>query len=638
MLFNGEFYKRSGKMKKVISAFAVALGFMANAFSLDFALRLSPELAFPSEENLGTGGGVMANFDVDLFNIVTVGVEGGFDSVKQESLDENFSIFMGGISGGLYYYPLSRLYLSANGSYGIHSTSINAPSVTTSGKGTYYRIFGEAGFRFTQNFVLNATGGYKSFSLDGDSFISAPFVGLSAKLNFSTNKKSSSDNFFISFEQDSSMFPVYSSMYKTVPLGYATIRNMSSAEVSDVHVSFRAGKYTSSDKECEVISSINRYKAKEVPIYADFGPEILRFSEDGKINGELVIKYRFLGKHLTEVQNIVLDVKHRNSFSWNDPASLACFIDNGAPELLEVAKYIAGAEIINLKPGMNSPLQYAAAIMEGLRLAGIIYSEDTLTPYTKFRTGDENDSVQYPLQTLNLLSGDYDDLGILVCSCLECFGIGTGYIASDDDFLVLVDTGIAPDKKQNQFTGDDVISDENTTWLALSMKNFQKGFTQARIAAAKKISAMQSAQTEEDDGLFEIVDTHTAWETYPPVTFSGYSGSYKNPSKDAIVRAVNEATNYYINNEITVLIKKFRAAGDTKRLADSYVRAGMYNEALAEYQKLGTISSMNNMGMVYTAQKAYRSALGMYNKVLAKDPENKTALAGVKKIKALIGE
>ncbi len=64
----------------------------------------------------------------------------------------------------------------------------------------------------------------------------------------------------------------------------------------------------------------------------------------------------------------------------------------------------------------------------------------------------------------------------------------------------------------------------------------------------------------------------------------------------------------------------------------------MYNEALAEYQKLGTISSMNNMGMVYTAQKAYRSALGMYNKVLAKDPENKTALAGVKKIKALIGE
>lgn len=627
-------------MKKVIALLTLTVALTAKIFSLDFALRLSPEISFPSEENLGTGFGFMANADIDLFNIVTLGLEGGYGSIKQKSLDENFNIFMGGVSGGIYYYPLSRLYLSANGSYGIHSISINAPSVTNSGKGTYWRIFGEAGFRFTENFVLNAMGGYKSFSIDGDSFISSPFAGLSAKFNFSTNKKTSSDNFFVSFEQDSSLFPVYASMYKTVPLGYATIRNVSSAEVSDVHVSFRAGKYSASDKECEVFSSLSRYKSKEIPVYADFGPEILRFSEDGKINGELVISYKFLGKRLTEIQNIVLDVKHRNSFSWNDPASLACFIDNGAPEILEAAKYIAGAEILNLKPGMNSPFQYAAAITEGLRLAGIVYSQDTVSPYTKFRNGDENDSVQYPLQTLSLLSGDYDDLGILVCSCLESFGVGTGYIACDDDFLVLVDTGIAPDKKSNQFTGEDVISDENTSWLALSMKNFSKGFTESRSAAAKKLSALKklASSSEDEEPPFEIVDTHAAWENYPPVTFSGYHGSYKNPSKEAIIRAVNEDVNHYINTELTVLIKKFRTAGDTKRLADTYVRAGMYNEALAEYQKLGTVSSWNNMGMVYTAQKAYKSALSMYNKVLAKDPENKTALAGVKKIKALIGE
>ena len=86
------------------------------------------------------------------------------------------------------------------------------------------------------------------------------------------------------------------------------------------------------------------------------------------------------------------------------------------------------------------------------------------------------------------------------------------------------------------------------------------------------------------------------------------------------------------------IIKKFRASGDTKKLADTYVRAGMYNEAIAEYSKLNTLSAMNNMGMVYSAQKSYKSALGMYNKVLAKDPDNKSALAGSKKIKALIGE
>lgn len=634
-------------MKKVFLVCAAFSVLVSAVFSLDFSFRVTPNMAFPSDENLGNGFGGIVNVDLDLFNFITIGAEGGYSSIKQEALDKNYSIFMGGASAGIYYYPFSRLYLSANGSYGVHSTSIDAPSVDGSGRGSYWRGFGEMGFRFTPGIVLNAVGGYESFSIGDSSFFSTPFAGIGAKFNFSTNKTTSSDNFWVSFDQDSQLYPAYSTMYKQVPLGYATIRNVSSAEVRDVHIAFRAGKYTSAEKECAVFSRLNRYKGVEIPVYADFGSEILRYSEDGKINGELVISYSFLGKKMIEVQNIVLDVRHRNSFLWNDPAALSCFIDNGAPEILEAAKYIAGAEIINLKPGMNSPFQYAAAIMEGLRLAGIVYSEDTVSPYTQFRNSEDVDSVQYPLQTLSLLSGDYDDLGILVCSCLESFGIGTGFIALEDDFIVLVDTKIAPEKKKNQFTSSDVISDENTSWLGLSMKNFGKGFTQARLAAAQKLKAVQKDyeslgdfnETGEIEELpYEIVDVHAAWEYYPPITFSGYRGSYKNPGKDSIIKAVNEATSYYINNDLSELIKKFRASGDTKKLADTYVRAGMYNEAIAEYSKLNTLSAMNNMGMVYSAQKSYKSALGMYNKVLAKDPNNKSALAGSKKIKALIGE
>ena len=89
---------------------------------------------------------------------------------------------------------------------------------------------------------------------------------------------------------------------------------------------------------------------------------------------------------------------------------------------------------------------------------------------------------------------------------------------------------------------------------------------------------------------------------------------------------------------MAALIKKFKATGNTKLLADSYVRAGMYDQAIAEYQKLNTLSSLNNMGMVYMAQRNYKAARGMYEKVLARDSSNKTALAGLKKIKALSGE
>ncbi|MBO4403817.1 MAG: tetratricopeptide repeat protein [Treponema sp.] len=620
-------------MKKVFSIAFFSFALLANVSALDFAVRITPHMTFPLEEERDSGFGGVINADLDLFNFITVGLEGGYTSVKEKALDENYNIFLGGASMGLYFYPLSRLYMSANGSFGIHNMSINSASVDGSAGGTYWRGFGELGFRFTPGFVLSATGGYESFMIDGNPLVKTPYAGVSAKINFSTGKKASS-GFMTDFEQDSAAYPVYANMYKNVPLGYASVRNMSTAEVRDVHISFRAGKYSAAEKECASYSILNRYKKVQVPIYADFGPEILRYSENGQINGELVISYSFLGKRMVEVQNIVLDVRHRNSFVWVDTAALACFIDSGTPEILEAAKYIAGTEITNLKPGMNSPLQYAAAIMEGLRIAGIVYSEDTLTPYKDFHDGVKVDSIQYPLQTLNLMSGDYDDIGILVCSCLESFGVGTGFIAMDDDFIVLVDTGIVPEKKTNQFLEDGVISDANTTWLGLSMKNFSKGFTAARTAAAKKLIAMQ----KDKDTPYEIVDVHAAWEYYPPVAFSGYRGSYKNPSKDAVIKAVNEDIRNYINNDLAVLIKRFRAAGDTKRLADSYVRAGMYAEALAEYQKLNTISSMNNMGMVYAAQKNYKAALNMYNKVLAKDPNNKNALSNIKKIKILTGE
>lgn len=632
MCYTAELRSFRGNMKKVLVTAILAFFAALNTFSLDFAFRITPNMAFPDEEvngdKLGTGFSGMLNADLDLFNFVTVGLEGGALSIKQDALDKNYNIFMGGASLGLYFYPLSRLYVSANGSYGIHSTSIDAPSVTGSGKGTYWRGFGELGFRFTPGFVLNAVGGYENIMIDGTPLIKTPFVGLSAKFNFSTNKNSGMGSFSVKFAQDSAVYPVCANAYKTTPMGIASVRNMSSAEVRDVHISFRAGRYSAAEKECAVFSVINRYRSVDVPVYADFGPEILRYSEDGKINGELVISYSFLGKRMIEVKNIILDVKHRNSFSWDNLASLVCFIDSGTPEILEASKYLAGIEINNLKTGMNSPLQYSAAVMEGLRIAGVVWSEDSVTPYTKFRTNGEIDSIQYPIQTLNLLGGDYDDLGILVCSCLESCGIGTGFIALEDDFIVLVDTGVSAEKKDNQFTGDDVISDEKRTWLCLSMKNFSKGFTKSRLAAAKALKGKE----------YEIISVHDTWKDYPPVTFSGYKGSYKSPSKDAVIKAVNEATSWYVNNDLSSLIKKFSGSGQTKLLADTYVRAGMYSKAISEYQKISNVSAWNNMGLVYMAQKDYKSAAGMYNKVLAKDPQNKIALSNMKKLKIILGE
>ncbi|MBQ9283217.1 MAG: tetratricopeptide repeat protein [Treponema sp.] len=629
-------------MKKILFLIPLICIFSFRLSAVDFALRISSGSAFPDNEKLGSGYGGMVNADIDLFNFCVVGVEGGYKAIRQKSLDENFNIFMGGVSGGVYYFPLSRMYVSANASFGFHDISINSPGVTDSGSGLYWRTFCEMGFRFTPSFILSGLAGYESFYLDSSKFISSYFAGLSLKFNFSSRGKSSSDSFAMEFNQDFPTFPVYSALYKQSPIGYAFIQNESSAEMQDVYVSFRAGKYTTTERESFEIPILRRHRGETVPVYADFSPEILRYGEDGKVIGELVLTYRFLGKAMTEIKPLILDVKHRNAFSWNDSEfnidSLVCFISSTTPEILEAAKYIAGVETNNLKTGMNSPFQYAAAIMEGLRLSGIVYSEDKLTPYSHYRLSEDTDSIQYPLQTLSLLGGDYDDLGILVCSCLESFGIATGFVALDDDFIVLVDTEIAPEKKSNNFGEDSVLSDENTTWLALAMSQFDRGFTKARLSAGEKLSRIQKKLSVGQAFPYKIVSVHSAWKEFPPVSFSGYKGSYKNPPKNDVLKAVDDAISFYINNDLAELITRFKASGDTKLLADTYVRSGRYDEALSEYKKLNTTAAWNNMGLVYSAQKNYKAALEMYQKVLEKDKDNPTALSNIRKIQILIGD
>ena len=96
-------------MKKVFTALFVTALLSAQSFALDFAFRVSPVMTFPKEENLDTGFGGFFNADIDLLHFLTLGVEGGYNTIKQESLDKNFNILMGGVSAGLYYYPTIRL-------------------------------------------------------------------------------------------------------------------------------------------------------------------------------------------------------------------------------------------------------------------------------------------------------------------------------------------------------------------------------------------------------------------------------------------------------------------------------------------------------------------------------------------------
>ena len=636
------------KIKRV-SVFALLFSNLLALNALDFVFKIEPTVLFPSiiQPNMNISPGVTVQADFDLFNILTVGVEGGYMYEQPKATEEGINTIFGGLNLGIYYYPVSRLYVGAGGGFGVHNimTQVQKPDVeeVSSKKtlnGLYYRGFGEVGFRVNPSICINLAGGWAAYGAGtsiGQPFIGGPFAAISLRMNGHVGANSKKSAIDVSIAQDGDIFPVYSSVYGYEPFGTIFIENDEGAELRNVHVSFRAGKYTNSAKLCGTMDKINRHVTVEFPLVADFSDEILGFTENGKISGEIIIEYEFLGKKMSVTEPVIVSVSNRNAFIWGDSSALAAFISPDSQEIATFAKEVAGITRNNIYTGMNANLQYAIGIMEGLRLIGIGYSEDNITPYSSYHLGTEMDSIQYPLQTLQCLSGDYDDLGILVCSCLQTVNVPTGYIPYDDDFIVLVKLNMTSSQALSNFASTDglVIDYEaDEVYLALSMKAIDKGFTASYKAGADVVAKIFS----NENAYYDFVDTTDAWTNYKPVAFSTNS-SVITPKQDALVKNIRAAIQDYIANDIEAVIKRARDEGDANKLGVALVRAGRYSEAKKEFQKSadkGSIAAMNNVANILMIEKNYSAAAAQYKKILDKDPSNATAQKGLENANAKI--
>ena len=61
---------------------------------------------FPLQQNMRFAPGGIFQADVDLFNLLTVGLEGGYLYEKPEATNEGINTAFGGINIGLYYLSI----------------------------------------------------------------------------------------------------------------------------------------------------------------------------------------------------------------------------------------------------------------------------------------------------------------------------------------------------------------------------------------------------------------------------------------------------------------------------------------------------------------------------------------------------
>lgn len=629
-------------MKKLtIFVFAVFL-YILPVFALDFTFTANPAVNIQLNKDMPLGFSGFVQADLNLANFMTLGAEANYTLIKPQGFKKPIQFYGGGLGLGFYYFPLSRLYTGIGAGFGINSGFINVREDdgvynTYNPNGLYYRAYAEVGFRFTPDLILTANGGYLAYvKKDFSNFNNGVFAGIGIKFNKSLGSKVNSRALLISLEQYDDINPSFARVYRENECGSITITNHESAEIRNVHVYFDGEKYTSSIIECAVIKRINRYKKEEVPLYIDFSDAIMSFTEDGLIPGNVIIEYELLGQKRRVEQSISLKVRNRNAFIWNDQAALATFISSETPEIQNFAKSVAGIARNQLATGMNRNFQFAAAMFVAVRSASIKYSEDTLTPFIQYHKSEEVDSILYPLQTLECFGGDYDDLGILLMSLLEAQGISCAYMVTPQDFIVFVDLNMSASSVDNHFNSRaSVLIDEaaDKVYLPLSMANFDAGFTKSRKVGAEAVA--KAFEDEEND--YEFILVEDAWTIYKPVVFNVDAKNIPKPTTNQVISQLEPVIKNYIASDLNPIVKKIEKTGDTNKLGVALVRAKRYTEAKAAFAKSDSVSAMNNIANIYVIEQNYDAAIKEYEKVLSKDPKNKTALAGLESLNTKLG-
>jgi tetratricopeptide (TPR) repeat protein len=330
-----------------------------------------------------------------------------------------------------------------------------------------------------------------------------------------------------------------------------------------------------------------------------------------------------------------VSIHHRNAFTWEDPGILASFVSPNDQALLDFSKFIAGIVRSATRVEVDSNLQYALALFEGLRLSGIAWSADPQTPYSTLRSAPEKiDYVQYPHQTIDYRGGDSDDLAVLFAAAAESVGVPAAFIPLSDEVLVAIKLE-APENTVRSFFADPqaFLFIDGAAWVPVRVSLLREGFLRAWSEGARLLAA-----DPQRDELF--ITLEEAWRHYPPAGVPGIRASARKPESEQVVRAFNNLVSLVVEREVSPRADRMRNAFDSRggtgrqrnALGVLYARYGVYDKALEEFEAAaaaGYSRAHINIGNIAFLIGDYETALSWYQRVAGEYPRDPAAVIGL---------
>jgi tetratricopeptide (TPR) repeat protein len=621
----------------VLILLLAAGGSLFGQSAIDYSLEASPYATLPlgsSSSLFKTGFGSEVLFSYLPPSLKGLALDSSLNvlSLPLASADSIWTI--AGSAGPGYRLPMGErlsIHAGLRGGYYYWGAAGWEPQVSNIGG---FLLSGNAGalFRVSGTFTAGVNAAYDYYN----NLYNGLRIGINMRLDFPGLDQQKS-----SIEIDTirllPLFPVLYRYYDTHSVGSVRIKNSGSRAVQGISLALYVDRYMDNPMESGIPITLAPGEEREIPLYGLFNDKMMDVTEGTKVSARVTLSHPLGRRDFSRDYTGSLEFYNRNAMSWDDDRKIASFITAKDPDIMNFAKNMMSwmQEVRN--PALDENFQKGMAIFEAVRAYGIRYEIDPVTPFSQFSEAATSiDFLQFPRQTLQYSNGDCDDLTSLYCALLESVGVETAFITVPGHIYAAfaLSTGAEEAAKTFSKTRDLIIID-GKAWLPVEITLSQSPFEKAWETGARQ---WREAHSAEQAALFA---TREAWQTYQPVGFREGAGGLMLPNREQVISAIRDYTGRYVESELNPrlaeLQDRMRRSRDKtpylNRIAVLYARYGLYDKALETLMEIVKQKehspALTNLGNIHYLREEWERALGYYQRALAVQQNNSSALVGL---------
>jgi tetratricopeptide (TPR) repeat protein len=412
------------------------------------------------------------------------------------------------------------------------------------------------------------------------------------------------------------IFPALALHYVKHPIGTATIKNTSAADIVNITAKIFTTGYMRESSE-QTIPILKAGEEKSIAVFALLDADKLTaVVRETSALIRIDLTYEAAGDDYSRSIVKPVSILNKHAMAWSEPSSVATFVTPASEAITSFTKSIL-ADVRHdevLMPSGSINMMNAVKMWNAIQAMTLVYADGPRTVAGKDVLGD----VKYPQETLSMRAGDCDDASTLLAACLESVGVPTAIAVTPNEVFILFDTGVQK-KNAARISVDehDYILRGGTLWLPLETTIANGSFLLAWKNGIKEYN-------EASKGLakFEVVDIHNAWELYPPIDLSSDVKSIVIPPASLVVDLVSADVKMLtqdlmstIEDDVAALHAQ-KTEGAADRAALLLTIANKYDDAANLLKNYVSSASLNNLGNIYfmkgdslNAYRAYQSAL-----------------------------